>query len=729
MITFHTVGGRLNDILPFGNSINTNRSYQNIGNTKIDNNGGIDEIEMQNFDKRVEYYTIFDEYCKSDKIKAPNYIENETYRKNFQKDVRTDLENLLEQYIKNNGSVEELENYLDEEMDTVLKKNVITYYGYEFMDNYNYEIKEALGKSDYVLSEDLDLQKKLEEILNDPYANIDNLQEKIEKVIKDYLGSAGIGKNYHLASQNNMNGNINNLQIAVLTQSIKASIQDKLQELEKYSTELNSAIEAYLKRLVKSNPNTTFENLKNLANGFKDSEEFTKLNNTIYLINNWSNPTVPDSTTMKPLTRAEREGQQGTLIPASLYTTDTIKPFTRRESEGQQSASHFVATDTLPSLDNTVYNLLRTTFGALAPIIIKYVEETAYQEILSEVKEWIKDRTPTPSKTDINNKMLELIKLRLDKIVEFNASSNYKELNTIYNGLLENLDSRTDLDNATKLDKHKDYAKDYLDSLYNNQNSDKRYLYREAIRSVIINPDYKEYIDGLSSRAAINGTIDNIRAKIKKLEETPETGTTSGATETGGTGESTEEETLKLTTDDLKSFAGVSTLISFDNANWKEIDSQDDFKNFLDAGNKQISKKIDVMITALKNTNKFDPTRLDKVAVCAKGYYSAAIDAIKDATDINANENNMSNYYQGSKTLDFSYTDMNGDNTSISTTYGEYVYGKESKVEDRMDDSDKIPGASSTGIMIGCSDGGNNTYTFKINLNAIVNKLVTFYNG
>ena len=282
-------GELTNDLInSFWKKIDTNTSASKIQGTKLKNLNALDKNEMANLDKQLEVYVKFDEFV-SNNVKIPTVLTSTGSQ--WKSDVTEELSGLLEKYIQG-GLQGDLSEILGEALPSIANKCTAQYCAVEYQNNLQSSILKDYP--DYKVADDSTLQALINAYIGTIDAETDagTIQEEILSIMDAYLASAGLCEDsgYDLANLGYNKNNLNDIQIAVITQTIKNDLADEAKNYEGYETEFNEAVKQFIEAKIKEGGN--FEELKASATDFATSEFKTKLDNMIKIDTTYKNVDV-----------------------------------------------------------------------------------------------------------------------------------------------------------------------------------------------------------------------------------------------------------------------------------------------------------------------------------------------------------------------------------------------------------------------------------------------------
>ena len=401
-------GELTNDIInKFWKAIDTNTSSNKISGTKLKNLNALDKNEVENLDKRLEVYVQFDEFVANE-VNIPTVLTSTGSQ--WKSDVVDQLSAFVEEFIKG-GCSGDLESILTEALPGIANKCTAQYCAVEYQDS----IKNGVLKDypDYKVADD----KTLQELINSYIATIDPetdsgmIKEDIMTIVNAYLSTAGLGDSdvseldaYGLS----LKDGLNDLQIVVITQTIKNDLANEAKKYDGYKEQFNAAVQKFIDAKIKEGG--TFEELKAAAGEFANSEFKTQLDNMVEIESTYRDVKIP--------------------------------------AEGET---------------NELYNLLKDTFGEdVAKMIAnrdRYVKE--YSDIIDDVS--AKVQAGELEMDEVENYIIEKLQAILEKFIGKMSNMSIEGLNTTYDMLAKAADAQEDPDEAIK--QHREAAIKWCDAI------------------------------------------------------------------------------------------------------------------------------------------------------------------------------------------------------------------------------------------------------------------------
>ena len=240
----------VNDLVDrFWNKIDTNTSEKKIAGTAYKDLNGLNNDEVEALGNKLELYVAFDNYMS--KISAPKVLTTQAMQ--WKKDVRDGLSVSLEEYIKQGGSKDGLEAYLEQIRPTVENKATANCCAKEYQDSLASGILKDYKDFDIRSDEDLQniINKYLEGIGADKTP--EQIQEDIKAILDGYLATAGIGKgNSDILGDYGYSQNEDDRLNAIQSEKVKKDLLNSVKNSDyykKYPEDFTKLIENFVKSL------------------------------------------------------------------------------------------------------------------------------------------------------------------------------------------------------------------------------------------------------------------------------------------------------------------------------------------------------------------------------------------------------------------------------------------------------------------------------------------------
>lgn len=271
-------GELTNDLInSFWKKIDTNTSASKIAGTKVRNLNGLDKNEIANLEKRLEVYVQFDEFLANN-ITIPSALTSTGSQ--WKSDVTNELSAILEKFIAG-GYKGDLNTLLTEAYPSIANKCTAQYCAVEYQETLKNGI--LADYPDYKVADDSTMQNLILAYIEtiDAETDADAIKEEIMSIMDAYLATAGLGEDsaYPLEDLGFDASKLNDIQIAVITQTIKNDLADDAKNYEGYETEFNEAVKQFIEAKIKEGG--SFEDLKGAATEFANSKFKQQLDNTV----------------------------------------------------------------------------------------------------------------------------------------------------------------------------------------------------------------------------------------------------------------------------------------------------------------------------------------------------------------------------------------------------------------------------------------------------------------
>ena len=272
-----------NDLInSFWNTIDTEQSGK-ISGTKLKNKNALDKDELETMGDKIEMYEILNEFTAS--ITAPNVVSDTV---NWKKSVSEGLGALIEPYIKNGGTPEELEAYLAEQAPAIEQKTTADYCANEYLKQ---EMGDFMKEYGYSYAEDGTLQNIIDTYIQNIPADVsfEEIKDTVVNIIDAYLSTAGLKEDnsFDLSEYGYSpadNSPLNDLQKSIIKKSLENALEE-VKNLENYEDNkeiYDNAITEYINSVLTDSAFGDFEEIKNYGmTEFEASENYQIATNTI----------------------------------------------------------------------------------------------------------------------------------------------------------------------------------------------------------------------------------------------------------------------------------------------------------------------------------------------------------------------------------------------------------------------------------------------------------------
>lgn len=220
-----------NDLInSFWKTIDTNQSGK-VSGTKLKNKNALDKKELAAMEDRIEMYEILNEFTSQ--LTAPSVVGDGA---NWKKSVSEGLGALIEPYIKNGGTPEDLPAYLAEQAPLIEAKATADYCANEYLAEIMGDVNKEYG---YTYGSDQTLQGMINSYIQSMTegGDAETIQQTVQGIIDAYVATAGLGDESSVDMGDygytpTANSPLNDLQKAV----IKTKLQQNVQALDDYET-------------------------------------------------------------------------------------------------------------------------------------------------------------------------------------------------------------------------------------------------------------------------------------------------------------------------------------------------------------------------------------------------------------------------------------------------------------------------------------------------------------
>ena len=274
-----------NDLInEFWAKIDTNSTRTKISGTNITNQNALDANELASLDNRIEMYETLNEYTSN--ISCPNIISDSA--KAWKEDVTFELQALLETYIQEGGTNENLPAYLEENAPTVENKVTAEYCAAEYLDEVMPELNKEYG---YAFGDDKDLNDLIKNYAQNlpEGATPEEMKETLTNIIDAYLATAGLGEangvdlaqyGYNTENEAPLNDLQESIAKTTLTKNLEAIKNDEY--YEQFAATIDSAIAAFVEDTVSNATAADFKTILSYGvEQFKQSEGYQEIQMTL----------------------------------------------------------------------------------------------------------------------------------------------------------------------------------------------------------------------------------------------------------------------------------------------------------------------------------------------------------------------------------------------------------------------------------------------------------------
>lgn len=273
-----------NDLInAFWQNIDTNRSTSKIKGTKFKNANALDKDEVASMENRITMYEILNEYTST--LNAPSVVSSAS---EWKKSVTEGLSALVETYIKEGKSSEELLAYLEESAPLIMNKATADYCATEYMSSVMSEIVNEYG---YAYASDTTLQDMINNYVQSLTGeeNADTIKSTVTGIVDAYMATAGLAEEnsvdlsqygYNITE----NSALNELQKSV----VKKKLEDNLEAIKEeadynnYSEIYDNAVNEYITTTLSNAKFSDFEAIQDLGiEDFKATKQYQNIETTI----------------------------------------------------------------------------------------------------------------------------------------------------------------------------------------------------------------------------------------------------------------------------------------------------------------------------------------------------------------------------------------------------------------------------------------------------------------
>ena len=715
-----------NDLInSFWKKIDTNTSATKISGTKLRNLNALDKNEVANLDKQLEVYVQFDKFVE-DNVKIPNVLASTGSQ--WKTAVVDELTVLLEAFLAG-GANGDLNAILGAVYQTIANEQTALYCAVEYQET----LKDGILKDypEYKVADDKTLDALIKEYIKTVGADVDakQIREDIISIMDSYLQTADIGDGgaYAIEDLGYDGTKLNDLQIAVITATIKKDLAEEAKKYEGYEEEFNKAVQQFIDEKIKKGG--TFEELKGAATEFANSKFKEQLDNTV-TINTTYRDVTEDSDFYAKLveefgeTLAKKIAQNDRYIQAYK---DIVNDVAAKVNAGEMTMDE-VADYIIKQISA---NLEKFFANGLGDMTIEELNST-YDKLAAAADEQKDDEASLQQHRDAAIKYCDALAKKSDAlkqaVVEAFGSSDYKgAINKMYPGEIQEI-----------IEELKEKALEIGDpasweiasgntSAANNININPGNTASYSISANItsgdktISPDRITYKTN-NSIATIENGILTIKTPANDATYTIEIYAYVDGQKVGEpkvitvTCKSKDSADMKNERNILVDGQYMNDLISKHNhstllTGWKV------WSEFKAAAKTTISNIITQLTNDLINAG-YNAAKVKYAAQTTLNYYNAAIDAMTD-------QQYNSNRYGTAKNMNFSYVDANGQSHACSDQYWQSAASSGSDAGYGACNNMSV---NSTGLQIREEYSGTNTYCIYLNTGVMLNKFMNFMN-
>ena len=239
-----------NDLInSFWKTIDTNQSGK-VSGTKLKNKNALDKKELAAMEDRIEMYEILNEFTSQ--LTAPSVVGDGA---NWKKSVSEGLGALIEPYIKNGGTPEDLPAYLAEQAPLIEAKATADYCAQEYLADVMGDVVKEYG---YAYGDDKTLQGMINKYIQNLPSDVtpEEIQQTVQNMINAYMSTAGLNEEgiedlKEFGYTPTANSPLNDLQKSIIQSKLQKAIEsgsfaDKYND---YKTMFDEAITKFMNNL------------------------------------------------------------------------------------------------------------------------------------------------------------------------------------------------------------------------------------------------------------------------------------------------------------------------------------------------------------------------------------------------------------------------------------------------------------------------------------------------
>ena len=274
-----------NDLInEFWAKFDTNRSRAKINGSSVADMNALNPQELAVLDKRIEMNETLNDFTTT--LSCPNIISGSS--KAWKEDVTAKLQNLLETYIAQGGTNENLLSYLEEQSPAIENKVTAEYCAAEYLDEVMPELNKEYG---YAYGDDKDLNK----LINDYAQNLaegvtpEDMKATLVRIIDAYLATAGLKESngvdlgswgYNTDDKAPLNDLQESVAKSTLTQNLEAIKNDEYYEA--FADTIDAAVTAFIEETISNATAADYQSiLKYGVEQFKQSEAYQEIKTTM----------------------------------------------------------------------------------------------------------------------------------------------------------------------------------------------------------------------------------------------------------------------------------------------------------------------------------------------------------------------------------------------------------------------------------------------------------------
>ena len=676
-------------------------------------------------DKQLEVYVQFDKFVE-DNVKIPNVLASTGSQ--WKTAVVDELTVLLEAFLAG-GANGDLNAILGAVYQTIANEQTALYCAVEYQET----LKDGILKDypEYKVADDKTLDALIKEYIKTVGADVDakQIREDIISIMDSYLQTADIGDGgaYAIEDLGYDGTKLNDLQVAVITATIKKDLAEEAKKYEGYEEEFNKAVQQFIDEKIKKGG--TFEELKGAATEFANSKFKEQLDNTV-TINTTYRDVTEDSDFYAKLveefgeTLAKKIAQNDRYIQAYK---DIVNDVAAKVNAGEMTMDE-VADYIIKQISA---NLEKFFANGLGDMTIEELNST-YDKLAAAADEQKDDEASLQQHRDAAIKYCDALAKKSDAlkqaVVEAFGSSDYKgAINKMYPGEIQEIIEELKEKALEIGDPASWEIASWNTSAANNININPGNTASYSISANItsgdktISPDRITYKTN-NSIATIENGILTIKTPANDATYTIEIYAYVDGQKVGEpkvitvTCKSKDSADMKNERNILVDGQYMNDLISKHNhstllTGWKV------WSEFKAAAKTTISNMITQLTNDLINAG-YNAAKVKYAAQTTLNYYNAAIDAMTD-------QQYNSNRYGTAKNMNFSYVDANGQSHACSDQYWQSAASSGSDAGYGACNNMSV---NSTGLQIREEYSGTNTYCIYLNTGVMLNKFMNFMN-
>ena len=272
----------------FWNKIDTNKLKTKMtDNSKFYNKNTLDKDEIAAMEDRIEMYETLSEFTSM--LDCPSVVSS---TKQWKEDVVAELQALLETYIEQGGTNENLLDFLNQNSTAIENKVTAQYCAAEYL---NEVMPELSKKYEYAFGSDEDLNNLINNYVQNLPAEVtpEEMKSTLINIINAYLATAGLAEandvdlneyGYNTAD----NAPLNYLQQSVAEQTLKSNLEAVKNDAnyEAYTEMFDTAVSAFIEETLSNAKASDFQTILSYGiEQFQQSEGYKDIQTTIDIKN------------------------------------------------------------------------------------------------------------------------------------------------------------------------------------------------------------------------------------------------------------------------------------------------------------------------------------------------------------------------------------------------------------------------------------------------------------